>query len=112
MALFRRRQFDGLIKTQLEVFLTDHGDSLRDIQDARERWRRASAESADEAYGDERDLVDGAAEELSFLCDGFARTLDFDTEQLYRREFTRAVRKRLPQLADAFEEQTDTGEPV
>jgi hypothetical protein len=48
-----------------------------------------------------------AAEALSALCDRYAASLDEETEAEYRRAFTKAVRRRLPALADEFERSCD-----
>ena len=98
-----------LIARQLDIFSEDNADLLLEIAEYRERWRRASRERAEEAYGEEQDRVDWAAEALSALCDQYALSLDEETEAEYRRAFTKAVRKRLPAIADEFEAQTDTG---
>ena len=107
--MFRRNRFGDLIGRQLDLFAEEHRDLLLEIAEHRERWRRASRETAEEAYGDEQDRVDWAAEALSGICDRYAATLDEETEAEYRRAFTKAVRRRLPALADEFEAQTDTG---
>jgi uncharacterized protein YukE len=107
--MFGRNRFGDLIARQLDLFAEENRDLLLEIAEYRERWRRASREGAEEAYGDEQDRVDWAAEALSDLCDRYATTLDEDTEAAYRRAFTKAVRRRLPSIADEFEAQTDTG---
>ena len=107
--MFRRGRFGELIARQLDIFGEENRDLLLEIADYRERWRRASREGAEEAYGDEQDRVDWAAEALSALCDRYAASLDEATEAEYRRAFTKAVRRRFPALADEFEAQTDTG---
>ena len=107
--MFRRNRFGDLIARQLDLFGEENPELLVEIGEYRERWRRASREGAEEAYGDEQDRVDWAAEALSAVCDRYAATLDEATEAEYRRAFTKAVRRRLPALADEFEAQTDTG---
>ena len=107
--MFRRNRFGELIARQLDLFGEENPDLLLEIAEYRERWRRASREGAEEAFGDEQDRVDWAAEALSALCDRYAASLDEETEAEYRRAFTKAVRRRLPALADEFEAQTDTG---
>jgi hypothetical protein len=107
--MFGRNRFGELIARQLDLFGEENRDLLYGIAEYRERWRRASRESAEEAYGEEQDRGDGAAEALSALCDRYAASLDEETEAEYRRAFTKAVRRRLPSIADEFEAQTDTG---
>ena len=101
--MFGRNRFGDLIARQLDIFGEENADLLFEIAEYRERWRRASREGAEEAYGDEQDRVDWAAEALSALCDRYAATLDEATEAEYRRAFTKAVRRRLPAIADEFE---------
>ena len=70
--MFRRNRFGELIARQLDIFGEENHDLLLEIAEYRERWRRASREGAEEAYGDEQDRVDWAAEALSALCDRYA----------------------------------------
>jgi hypothetical protein len=107
--MFRRNRFGDLIARQLDIYVEENADLLQEIAEYRDRWRRASRTGAEEAFGDEQDRVDWAAEALSDLCDRYAATLDEATEAEYRRAFTKAVRRRLPALADVFEAETDTG---
>jgi hypothetical protein len=107
--MFGRNRFGDLIARQLDIFGEENAELLAEIVEYRARWRRASREGAEAAYGDEQDRVDWAAEALSGLCDRYAATLDEETEAEYRRAFTKAVRRRLPAIADEFEAQTDTG---
>jgi uncharacterized protein YukE len=107
--MFGRSRFGDLITRQLDLYAEEHRDLLAEITEYRDRWRRASREGAEEAYGEEQDRVDWAAEALSDLCDRYAATLDEETEAEYRRTFTKAVRRRMPAIADEFEAQTDTG---
>jgi hypothetical protein len=108
--MFGRNRFGDLITRQLDIFAEQNDDLLLEIAEHRERWRKASREGAEEAFGDEQDRVDWAAEALSDLCDRYALSLDEQTEADYRRAFTKAVRRRMPYLAGEFEAQTDTGD--
>jgi hypothetical protein len=108
--MFRRNRFSDLITRQLDIFGDENAELLAEIAEYRDRWRRASRTGAEEAFGDEQDRVDWAAEALSELCDSYAATLAPPTEAEYRRAFTKAVRRRLPALADVFEAETDTGQ--
>ena len=109
LLMFRRNRFADLIARQLDMFCEENADLLAEIAEYRDRWRRASRTGAEEAFGDEQDRVDWAAEALSDICERYAGTLDEATEAEYRRAFTKAVRRRLPALADVFEAETDTG---
>ena len=109
LQMFRRNRFADLIGRQLDIFCEENADLLAEIAEYRDRWRRASRTGAEEAFGDEQDRVDWAAEALSDICERYASTLDEATEAEYRRAFTKGVRRRLPALAAVFEAETDTG---
>jgi predicted aminopeptidase len=98
----RRRQFDELIERQLDLFASEHQEELREIAEARLRWRRASVEDAEEAFGDEADRVEWAAEELERMADAYAMTLDDEAAIAYRAALLKRLRKRFPQIADAL----------
>jgi hypothetical protein len=101
--MFRRhKQFDELIERQLDIFASEHQDELREIAEARARWRRSRAEHAEEAYGDEQDRVEWAAEELEKMADTYATTLDPETAVAYRAALMHRLRKRFPAIADAL----------
>ena len=106
----RRRQFDELIDRQLELFATEHADELREIAEARLRWRRSDAGTDSEAFGDEQDRVEWAAEELERMVDTYALTLDEDAATAYRLALYRKLRKRFPQIADALRVALDDDE--
>ena len=108
MGLLRRRRFDDLIARQLNLFAEAHIDLLKEIDEHRERWRTATRDGAEEAFGDEQDRIDWAAEELAELFVQFSTTLDDATEADYRRAFSRSVRRRFNPLADAFDLLTDS----
>lgn len=107
--MFGRNRFSDLIDRQLDIFGNENADLLLEVAEYRERWRKASREGAEAAFGDEHDRIDWAAEALSNLCDSYAESLPEETEPDYRRAFTKAVRRRLPAIAAQFEAQTDTG---
>ena len=108
--MFGRNRFGDLIARQLDIFGQENAELLVEIGEYRDRWRRSSREGAEEAFGEEQDRVDWAAEALSAVCDTYAATLDEKTEAEYRRAFSKTVRRRLPAIANEFDEQTDTGE--
>ena len=107
MGMLRRRRFGDLIERQLDLFAEENVDLLREIDEHRARWRRAAAGDAEEAFGDEQDRVDWAADALSDLYHRYAATLDDETEILYGSELRRAVRRRFHALADAFDALTE-----
>jgi hypothetical protein len=98
----RRRQFDELIERQLDLFAREHADELREIAEARLRWRRSDVEDAEEAFGDEQDRVEWAAEEIEQMADAYARTLDDEAAIAYRAALLKRLRKRFPPIADAL----------
>jgi hypothetical protein len=105
-----RNRFGDLIARQLDIFGQENAALLVEIGEYRERWRRASREGAEEAFGAEQDRIDWAAEALAAVCDSYAATLDDRTESEYRRAFAKAVRRQMPAIAAEFGEQTDTGD--
>ena len=108
MGLLRRRRFDDLIARQLNLFAEAHIDLLQEIDEHRTRWRTATRDGAEEAFGDEQDRIDWAAEELAELFFQYAATLDDATEADYQSEFSRSIRRRFNPLADAFDLLTDS----
>ena len=106
----RKRQFDELIERQLDIFAVEHADDLREIAEARLRWRRSDVENAEEAFGDEQDRVEWAAEELEKMADAYAMTLDEDAAVAYRAALLKRLRKRFPPIADALRVALDDDE--
>jgi hypothetical protein len=101
--VFRRtRQFDELIERQLDIFAVEHAAELREIAEARARWRRADAEDSGEAFGDEQDRIEWAAEEVEKMADRYATTLDEHAAIAYRAALLKRLRKRFPSIADAL----------
>jgi DNA repair ATPase RecN len=98
----RKRQFDELIERQLDIFATEHADDLQEIAEARQRWRRSDVEDAEEAFGDEQDRIEWAAEEIERMADAYARSLDEDAAIAYRAALLKRLRKRYPPIADAL----------
>jgi predicted aminopeptidase len=107
----RRRQFDELIERQLDIFATENAAELREIAEARTRWRRSDATSDSEAFGDEHDRVEWVAEELEKMADAYATTLDDEAAVAYRLALFKKLRKRFPQIADALRVALDDDEP-
>jgi hypothetical protein len=98
----RRRQFDELIERQLDIFAVEHQAELREIAEARLRWRRSDVEDSEEAFGDEQDSIGWAAEELEKMADAYTTTLDEDAAIAYRSALLKRLRKRFPPIADAL----------
>jgi len=95
--MFRRKQFAGLIDSQLDLFVRDHSDVLADVRERLEAYNRASRDEAEELYGDYLDAVETGTEILADMRDHYAQSLD-DPDG-YVREFNRAVERRLPEYA-------------
>ena len=94
--MFRRGRFRDVIARQLDVFVEDYADLIREVAEAEQAQRRASRDEAEELYGDYVDLVETGTEALADLRDNFARTLDEEAAEAYEAEFNRAVVKKLP----------------
>jgi hypothetical protein len=101
--VFRKNRFGELIDRQLDLFADEHAALLDEIRRHRRGAARAGVEDAEEAFGDEYDRVEWAAEALAELREAYSRTLDEGAVRAYRRAFTKGVRKRFPALADALE---------
>ena len=95
--MFRRKQFEALIESQLDLFVRDHSDVLVDVRERLEAYNRASRDEAEELYGDYLDAVETGTEILADMRDHYARSLE-DPDG-YVREFNRAVERRLPEYA-------------
>jgi hypothetical protein len=98
----RGRRFRDLVERQLDLFAAENADLLEELRGARTRWAAAGVDEAEEAFGDEQDRVDWAAEALADIRDAYATTLDEDTAEEYREAFARGARRRFGPLADAM----------
>ena len=99
----RKRQFDELIERQLDIFARGARRTTCARSPRRAlRWRRSDVEDAEEAFGDEQDRVEWAAEELEKMADAYASTLDEDAAVAYRAALLKRLRKRFPPIADAL----------
>jgi hypothetical protein len=94
----RRDPFHDVIARQLDLFVEDGADLLRDCRAKARTYEQAPREDAEEAYGDFVDAVETATEALADMRDRFARTLADETAEEYEDSFNRAVRKRWPEL--------------
>ena len=97
--MFRRQRFGEVISRQLELFLREQAELLREIDAAETKYDRADRAEAEELYGDYQDLVETGTEILADLRDHFASTLAERTAEQYEAEFNDAVRRQLPRFA-------------
>lgn len=99
-----RGRFAELVSRQLDIFLVDNAELVRECEDAERAYDRAPREEAEERYGEYVDLVEEGTERLADLRDNFATTLDGDAAPEYEATFNRAVLKRLPRFALEIED--------
>ena len=92
--IFRRGRFSEVIGRQLDLFELDHGDVIEEAADKLAAYNRAERDEAEELYGDYVDVVETGTELLADIRDAFAGTLPEGTDELYEREFNRAVARR------------------
>ncbi len=95
----RRRRFAEVIERQLDLFARDHAVLLADCDAALRAYDDATAEDAEERYGDYVDLTEAVGEELERLRDGYASTLDEETAERYETAFVLEARRRYPRYA-------------
>lgn len=96
------RRFQDVVERQLAVFVADQDELLRACAEAEAVYGRAGAEGAEEAYGELAELLDAVAERLYDMRETYAGGLGSDDADSYRSRFDRAVRKRLPQVAETY----------
>jgi hypothetical protein len=92
--IFRRGRFSDVIGRQLDLFELDHSDVIEEAADKLAAYNRADRDEAEELYGDYVDVVETGTELLADIRDAFAGTLPEGTDELYEREFNRAVARR------------------
>ena len=97
--MFRRRRFTDVISRQLDLFIRDEADLIRECEEAERAYNISPRDEAEEKYGDYVDVVETGTELLADLRDHFAATLDEETAEAYEEEFNRTVLKRLPRFA-------------
>jgi hypothetical protein len=97
--VFRRSRFTDVISRQLDLFIREEADLIRECDEAERAYNNAPRDEAEEKYGDYVDVVETGTELLADLRDHFAATLDEETSEVYEEEFNRAVLKRLPRFA-------------
>jgi hypothetical protein len=100
--IFKRRRYRDVIDRQLDLFASEDGDLLDDVDRALERYNAADRDEAEELYGDYQLAIEAATDRLAELRDAFAATLE-DPDG-YVAEFNRAVVDRWSELALTIEE--------
>jgi hypothetical protein len=98
------RPYRDVIERQLDLFLKEQADLVRDCEAALARYDTADREDAEELYGDYLDLVDAGTDALAELRDSYAATLDDREAERYRAAFDKAVARRLRPFALELED--------
>ena len=93
-----RGRFVDLVERQLELFESEHAGLLEDCRAALDAYNAASADEAEELYGDYVDQVDTARDALLAYRYTYARTLDDEAAEEYEEVFNHLARRRLPSL--------------
>ena len=96
--IFRRDRFGELIRRQLDLFVEDEAELLREAEEAERTYDTAEREIAEEAYGDYQLVLEAIADALAELRDTYAATLDGDTRDAYEHAFDRAANRRFRSL--------------
>ena len=96
--IFRRDRFGDLIRRQLDLFVEDEAELLREAEEAERTYDTAERELAEEAYGDYQLVLEAIADALADLRDTYAATLDDDTREAYEQAFDRAANRRFRSL--------------
>jgi hypothetical protein len=99
-----RRRFTDVIRRQLDLFVEEEAELIRDCEQAELAYDRAERDEGEERYGDYLDLVETGTEILVGLRDAYAGTLEEDTAERYVAEFNRAVARRLPRFVSQLED--------
>jgi hypothetical protein len=101
--IFRRGRFSELIGRQLDLFEIDHSDVIEEAAERLAAYNHADRDEAEELYGDYVDVVETGTELLAGIRDAFAATLPEGTDELYEKEFNRAVARRWKAFAHEIE---------
>ena len=96
--IFRRDRFGELVRRQLDLFVEDEAELLREAEEAEQTYDTAERELAEEAYGDYQLVLEAIADALAELRDTYAATLDGDTREAYEQAFDRAANRRFRSL--------------
>ena len=97
--IFRRDRFGELIRRQLDLFVEDEAELLREAEAAERVYDGADRDSAEEAYGDYQLVLEAIGDALADRRDTYAATLADDAREAYEREFDRAANRRFRSLA-------------
>jgi hypothetical protein len=100
--ILRRRRYGDVIERQLDLFASEDGDLLEDVDRALEWYNAAEAEDAEELYGDYQLAIEAATDRLAELREAYALTLE--EPDLYVNEFNDAVVRRWRALALTIDE--------
>ena len=87
-------RFRELVERQLDLFAADDADLLAEAVEAESVWNSASAEDAEETYGDYQVVVDAIADRLLDIRESYLQSLDEDAANEYAAEFTRQATRR------------------
>jgi hypothetical protein len=101
--MFGRARFSAVIKTQLDQFAVEHRGDIEDCGERLAAYNAADRDEAEELYGDYVDAVELCTELLADIRDNYARFLEEDADEAYRREFNRAVAQRWKPFASEIE---------
>jgi hypothetical protein len=102
--MWGRGRFRELVDRQLDLFAEDEEELLAEALAAEQAWNDASAEDAEEAYGDYQLVVDAIGDRLHDTREAYAASLDDEVADEYRGAFDRAARKRFGRLASFLDE--------
>jgi hypothetical protein len=102
--MWRRARFDDLARRQLDLFVTDEETLFEEASAADSAWTNASADDAEELYGEYQLVVDTIGDRLHDVRETYGRSLDEVTADEYRAAFDKAARKRLGELASFLDE--------
>ena len=96
--IFRRERFGELVRRQLDLFVEDEAELLREAEEAEQAYDEADRDDAEEAYGDYQLVLEAIADALSDVRDTYAATLDDAAAAEYEQAFARSARKRFPKV--------------
>ena len=99
MRIRRHGRFHELVERQLEIFAADDAELLAEGIGAESAWNAASAEDAEDAYGDYQLVVDAIADRLLDIRESYSRSLDEEAAAEYAAEFTRQATRRYRRYA-------------
>jgi hypothetical protein len=96
--IFRRDRFGELVRRQLDLFVEDEAELLREAEEAERAYDTADRAVAEEAYGDYQLVLEAIADALGDRRDTYAATLDDGTREAYEAAFDRAANRRFRSL--------------